>query len=297
MSVEHNPTPEPSGGVLSDGAILDEVEAGRLIVSGFDKDSLNPASYDLTIAPDALITPSGKEIGPGTAQRWRRPVVLDPGETALFSTKELLSMPPDVAGNLTIKNRLAADGLSLLSGLLVDPGYGLYEQADDELGCRLFMHVANTGKNAIALKPDEDQIARIQFLQVIGERWPERKPVRASRWSEQQQASLGFLSDLKQLKDSVEGTRDLITYVILGGVFLLFMTMLSVSLAVILSLSSDGKLVSATKAAVAQSSSGKWLEGALILGLSVLAAGSIFALLWPKSRLRRYLEGKLGSRS
>lgn len=294
MSLEHDPGPEPAGGVLSDGAILDEVETGRLIVSGFDKDSLNPASYDLTIAPDALITPSGEEIRPGEARRWRRPVVLDPGETALFSTKELLRMPPDVAGNLTIKNRLAADGLSLLSGLLVDPGYGLYEQADDELGCRLFMHVANTGKNAIALKPDEDQIARIQFLRVIGESWPERKTVRASRWSEQQQASLGFLSDLKQLKDSVEGTRDLITYVILGGVFVLLMTMISVSLAVILSLSSDGKLVSATKAAVAQSSSGKWLEGALILGLSVLAGGSIFALLWPKSKLRKGLERKLG---
>jgi deoxycytidine triphosphate deaminase len=284
MSIEQTWHAEFTGGVLSDGAILREVENGRLIVSGFDEDGLHPASYDLTIAPDALITPSGREIQPGEAERRHRQVVLEPGETALFSTKDLFIMPPHIAGNLSIKNRLAAEGLSLLSGLLVDPGYGLDELADDELGCRLFMHVANTGKKTIALHPGKDKIARIQFLPVVGERWDQRRVARASRWSEQQQASLGFLSDLKRLKDSTESNRDLITYVIAGGIFVLLMTMISVALAVILSLSSDGKLVSAANTAVPQSTAGKWLLVALVLGLCVLAGGSTLTLVMKRRR-------------
>jgi deoxycytidine triphosphate deaminase len=233
---------ETTGGVLSDGAIMREIESGGLIVSGFEDASLHPASYDLMIAPDALIMPSGRKIEPGKCGRRHRTVVLDPGETALFSTKELFRMPPDIAGNISIKNQFAAEGLTLLSGMLVDPGYGLEERADDELGCRLFMHVANMGRKAIALRPDKDKIARIQFLTVVGDKWKERNTPRASRWSEQQQASLGFLADLKQLKDDVERSDNRSRQVVLFGTVVLAIALIGATLSAILSIATNSQL-------------------------------------------------------
>jgi hypothetical protein len=164
-----------------------------------------------------------------------------------------------------------------LSGGLIDPGYG--QTGCEGRGCSLYLHVANIGKETIEIRPGADRIARIQFLRVCGSELPTREPIPASLWRDQTKPSLGFLSDLKQLKDSSERNRDLITFVIFGGIFVLLMTLISVSLAVILSLSSDRKLTSAVKAAVPQSATGKWLWIALVLGLSVLAFGSTVALL------------------
>jgi deoxycytidine triphosphate deaminase len=265
-----------AGGVLSDGAIKDEVEAGWLIVEGFDEESLQPASYDVTVARDGLIDPDGKETGPG-AEQGRDRVVLQPGDAAMFSSQEKFCMPNAVAGNITIKNRLATRGLMLLSGGLIDPGYGVADKPHEERGCRLYLHVANIGKETIEIRPGSERVARVQFLRVAGRKL-DRKPINAPGWKGQKKPSLGFLSDLKHLKDSSERNRDLITVVITGGIFVLLMTMISVSLAVILSLSSDAKLVHAVKAAVPQSTSGKWLEGALALALSAFALLSTAAL-------------------
>jgi deoxycytidine triphosphate deaminase len=241
-----NEREQHAGGVLSDGAICERVHAGELIVGGtFCPDSLHPASYDMTIAADGLIRPDGDELRPrphAARARRVRPVVLESGDTALFSTKELLCMPCDVAGNITIKNRLAAEGLTLLSGLLVDPGYGRDERADDEHGCRLFLHVVNTGRHPISLSPGEERIARIQFLQVVGERWAKRKCTRASRWSEQQQASLGFLTDLKRLKEDVERSDNRSKQVVLFGVVVLAVALIGAAFSTILSIVTNGTL-------------------------------------------------------
>jgi deoxycytidine triphosphate deaminase len=265
------------GGVLSDGAIRNEVDAGRLIVRGFKQESLQPASYDVTVAGDGLIDPAEREFGPGGKRTVDR-VSLEPGDAAMFSTHETFFLPEAVAGNITIKNRLATRGLLLLSGGLIDPGYGRQGAPNNERGCRLYLHVANIGKDTLEIRPGTDRIARIQFLRVCGDELSTREPIKASHWKDQRKPSLGFLSDLKKLKDSSERNRDLIAFVIFGGIFVLLMTMLSISLAVILSLSSDRKLASAAKAAVPQSTSGKWLWVALVLGLTVLALGSTITL-------------------
>jgi deoxycytidine triphosphate deaminase len=271
--------PGTCGGVLSDGAILAEVARGTLIVGHtFEPTALQPASYDVAVACDGLIAPSGEEFSPGTGGTPKR-VVLQPGDTAMFSTTEVLCMPKAIAGNITIKNRLAAEGLLLLSGGLIDPGYGHDEKDDGKLGCRLFLHVANISQETIEIRPGSERIARIQFLRVCGPESADRVPIQASRWKGQKRASLGFLSELKELKDSSERNRDLINYVIAGVGFVLLMTLLSVALAVILSLGSDGKLLTATRAAVPQSASGRWLGAALVAGLSVLVLGFGIALL------------------
>ncbi|HXN39816.1 MAG TPA: hypothetical protein VN892_17410 [Solirubrobacteraceae bacterium] len=270
------------GGVLSDRAIFEEVHAGRLIVlDTFRADSLYAASYDVTIARDGLILPNGREIPPGRADSLsgrRRPVVLEAGDTALFSTQELFRMPDDVAGNVSIKNRLAVEGLTLLSGLLVDPGYGVEELADDEHGCRLFLHIANASKRPILLKPGEDAIARIQFLPVVGGRWEHRKPARASRWSEQQQASLGFLTEMKELKERVERTSARSEEVVLFGVVVLAIALIGATFSTILSIVTNATLSEKLHDAWPASSHDGVVWALLLLAISVFMLAAVLAV-------------------
>jgi deoxycytidine triphosphate deaminase len=228
---------KPTSGVLSDQAIYERVQSDELIVkSTFDPDSLQPASYDLQIARDGLITPGGEKIPPGADGDRPAKVVLYPGQAALFSTVAMLRMPEDVAGNVTIKNRLATEGLMLLSGLLVDPGYGSDETVDSEPGCRLYLHVANIGKDPVTIRPGEDRIARLQFLRVYGGRHQSRPKIEASEWNSQEQPSLGFLTELRELKEKVESTNSQVQNVVMLGFVVLGVTLFGVVVATVLAI-------------------------------------------------------------
>jgi deoxycytidine triphosphate deaminase len=263
----------PIGGVLSDGAIVDFVADDVLIVKDtFNERSLQPASYDLTISENGLITPGGEKFPPAPGEKGPKRVILYSGDTALFSTKELFRMPCHVSGNVTIKNRLAAEGLTLLSGMIVDPGYGLDERADDEQGCRLFLHVANTGKDPIILGPGTERIARVQFLPLSGRKWDKRPKIKASRWEEQQQASLGFLADLKVLKDKVERTDTRSGQIVLFGFVVLAVALIGACFSSILSIAADTRPRMELRHAFPQST------GQLLLWVLILFAASLFAL-------------------
>jgi len=280
---------EIPGGVLSDKAILQHVENGELIVKDtFTERSLQPASYDLTIARDGLITPDNVEVPPHKTWLLSRQIVLGSGDTALFSSQELFRMPKSVAGNISIKNRLAAEGLTLLSGLLIDPGYGLEERTDDERGCRIYLHVANTGKDPILLRPGKDQIARVQFLRVLGDVWEKRRSPRPSRWNEQQQASLGFLTELKQLKEDIERSENRSQNVVLFGVVVVAIALIGAAFSTILSIVTNSQLRGELRYAWPDSS-----DHAIVWSLLLVAAAG-FALTFVLAV--REIAGWLGSR-
>jgi deoxycytidine triphosphate deaminase len=236
------------GAVLSDQAIYDLVHSsvlGELIVKDtFVSSALAPASYEPRTARDGLICPDGRSYPPGT--KGPAKIVLQSGDAAMFSTRELFRMPPTVAGNVTVKNRLATDGLMLLSGLLIDPGYGCNageEDPDDRQGCRLYLHVANIGRDQITIKPGEEPIARIQFLRVSGGVHESRQPIKGSQWIDQEKASLGFLTELKDVKDELkslkeegERTNSQVHYVVMGGAVVLSVTLLGVIVAFVLAI-------------------------------------------------------------
>jgi deoxycytidine triphosphate deaminase len=240
-----NQAKAPIGGVLSDQAIYDLVHAGEteelIARDDFQLESLQPASYNPRIARDGLITPEGDKFKPGCDGPWPTKVVLYSGDAAMFSTVERFLMPANVAGNITVKNRQATNGLLLLSGLLIDPDYGADTRDDENPGRRLYLHVANIGKEPITIEPGQ-QIARIQFLHVCGGQrrsgaQPDSPPrIEAADWNSQQQPSLGFLTDLKVLKEKVDNVSYQAQAVIVGGILVLAVTLLGLSLSTILSI-------------------------------------------------------------
>jgi deoxycytidine triphosphate deaminase len=162
-------------GVLAHDEILDHLHRGELFQnSSWDAKNLRAAAYDLRIADDLMIVP---DRGHPSGRRYKRgdkrkqPVILRPGEVAFFSTAERICMPWNVSANIGIKFGYARRGILILTGLLVDPGFGMRRDGDSWVAKqdeRLHFLVANVGPNEIVLTPGKEKIASIQFLYVLG---------------------------------------------------------------------------------------------------------------------------------
>ena len=154
----------------------DEVEAlvaqGKLMQpDSFDATHVRGAGYDLTMAVDLMVVPdrpnhaTGRRYDRGEPRT--RPVILMPGDAAFISSAERFCVPWNVAGTVGGKFGLLAHGLMLLTGLLLDPGYGLIREAsgdwiaaDDQ---RLHFLLLNIGSSAVPLTPGQTSVASVQF--------------------------------------------------------------------------------------------------------------------------------------
>ncbi len=220
-------------GVLSDVEIRERSSHNELIVAPIDEAGLRPAAYDVKVAKDGLIAPDGREVPPD-GEGWRRrrrirKVVLQPGDAALFSTAERFRLPLGVAGNITIRNRLAIEGLMLLSGMLIDPGYGLVSE-EQKPGCRIYLHVANVGRQTIDIRPGSDRIATVQFLPVQGGHDHRTRVVPGSLWVDQALPSLGFLTEMKELRERVDKSDTRSGLVVLFGFVVLAVALIGTAL-------------------------------------------------------------------
>ncbi len=238
------------------------------------------AAYDLRVAADYLITPDGTRYWPGAIEgRGAREASfrLRPGEVAFVSSLERLCMPWDLAGNIAPKFRLALDGILVMGGLLVDPGYGR-EKAENgnwepsSGGARLHFQLANIGTGELQVQPGETSVGALQLLRVDGD--PTREVVEHGGASTERirvPDSSGLLQDLFHVdaKDPLEPlkffstTANLRTQIVglkqgidknelrlqenerstdrlvVFGVFLIAITLFSVAIAAILGLISD----------------------------------------------------------
>jgi deoxycytidine triphosphate deaminase len=167
----------PIGGVLGSEEIRRRLDAGEIFrPDSWTPDNIRAAAYDLRIASDLLIVPDpelprGRRYDRGDYRT--RPAVLKPGDVAFVSTKERLSMPWDLAANVGIKFGFARSGVLVLTGLLVDPGFGFelnsdgdWVPKDDE---RLHFVLVNLGEVEFVINPGLDRVASLQFIRVIGE--------------------------------------------------------------------------------------------------------------------------------
>lgn len=98
--------------VLSDSEIMNMVSKEQLFGANFVKENLTPNGYDLTIDKIRI---DGTELDLDEA--------LVPGKTSfLISTKEFLSLPNDIVGELWIRSSFARRGIMGSYGV-VDAGY------------------------------------------------------------------------------------------------------------------------------------------------------------------------------
>src|ERR1700760_3793138 len=121
--------------LLSDRDIRAEVEAGRLAVSPWDAELVQPSSVDVRLDRMFRVFNNTRYTHIDPAQRQDEltslvepaegePFVLHPGEFVLGSTLELVSLADDLAGRLEGKSSLGRLGLLTHSTAgFIDPGF------------------------------------------------------------------------------------------------------------------------------------------------------------------------------
>ncbi len=163
--------------MLSDLEIRDATAAGDLGVTPFAEQCLQPASYDFRVGTEAYL--SGSEAIVDVATRGL--VVIEPGEFAVLTTRETIRCGPRYAAQLGLESRYARQGLVLLSGPQVDPGFrGV-----------LVVRVVNLAPRRVTL-PYEAPFLTVQFFRLDH---PVARPYAGSR---QGQTGLGP-ADLEEL--------------------------------------------------------------------------------------------------
>ncbi len=129
-----------AGGVLAGHRLVRALEDGRLFTpSTWIKEGIRSAAYDLRMSSDRMILPfhDGQNSTTVYAAGEHRTteVILAPGDTALLSTMERAQFGWDITAVVFAKFRLSARGILVLSGGVVDRGYGL-EEDESEPGAR-----------------------------------------------------------------------------------------------------------------------------------------------------------------
>jgi dCTP deaminase len=105
--------------MLSDEDLRMAVADGLLIIDPLVEESLQPASYDFRVGDEAFVSSADSVLDVAN----RGLVVIDPGEFAVIATRERVRCGPQIAGQLGLSSQYARQGLVLLSGPQIDPGF------------------------------------------------------------------------------------------------------------------------------------------------------------------------------
>jgi dCTP deaminase len=121
--------------LLSDRDIRAELASGRVVLEPFDEAMVQPSSVDVRIDKFFRVFENHRypHIDPAEEQpeltrevepAQGEPFILHPGEFALASTYEVVSLPDDIAGRLEGKSSLGRLGLLTHSTAgFIDPGF------------------------------------------------------------------------------------------------------------------------------------------------------------------------------
>src|SRR2546425_11737845 len=105
--------------MLTDAEIRDAIAAELFEIDPLADDCLQPASYDFRVGAEAFV--SGMDAKVDVANKGL--VVIDPGEFAVLCTRERVRCGPQIAGQIGLCSPYARQGLTLLSGPQIDPGF------------------------------------------------------------------------------------------------------------------------------------------------------------------------------
>jgi len=123
--------------------LKEEIHA-RQLISPYDPKHVRHAAYEIRMGPQAFITPTTipggqPQLDFGAALR------IPPGQFALLLTDEIITIPDNAIGFISIRAGFKFCGLVNVSGFHVDPGFS----------GRLKFSVYNAGSESIIIKRDD----------------------------------------------------------------------------------------------------------------------------------------------
>ena len=135
--------------ILGRKEIAEKVSAGDLKIEPFDKEKIEPASYDCRLG-DVLAAGIGRVD-------WKKgdEFILESNSWASIASEELFELPRDICASYGIRSGLARRGVIAFGGPQIDPGYT----------GRIFVSLYNPTLEPIVLKYRQDIMSLI-FYQV-----------------------------------------------------------------------------------------------------------------------------------
>ena len=112
-------------GILSGAQIRSMVDMGELLLSPFDPELVQPASYDLRLGSKILASPLSEEILGATIELNDKTQIynVQPGQMVAVISEERLKVPLSICGKIGIRSEFARKGVNAFGGLQIDPGY------------------------------------------------------------------------------------------------------------------------------------------------------------------------------
>lgn len=111
-----------------------------------DPDNVDGAAYTLSVGPEYYVTPTDRDLDPKTRSVKQLAAsecfAIPPGQFAYVMTDEVITLPTEVLGFISIRARIKWKGLVNVSGFHVDPGFK----------GRLTFSVFNAGPGSIHLR-------------------------------------------------------------------------------------------------------------------------------------------------
>jgi hypothetical protein len=166
---------------------------------------------------------------------------------------EVITMPKDLAGNIAPRFHRALEGLLVMGGMLVDPGYQ----------GRLHFQLANIGDGPFRIEPGTTSVAAIQFLPVVSPTPDARKTDSGEllerlfySGAKEPLRQLEFFSEVESLKEdqrklwrrledqelALGATKLSTEQLLVFGVFLVSITLFTVAIGVIVDAFANGSL-------------------------------------------------------
>lgn len=107
--------------VLNDKQIKHSIESGLIRIDPFQMKSLSPASYDLSFGSFQSI--NMQDMHHGEVLEKDGYILVNPGESFLASTVEIVALPNHITASLVNKSSTSRKGLFLGSPGWIDPGF------------------------------------------------------------------------------------------------------------------------------------------------------------------------------
>jgi len=296
MSIE-NLVPGQHSGVLGSDRIRQLLDDGILFESGtWDAALVRRAGYDLVIATDDFRIPDPHDpdktftSDPGE-HTGRTGFVLEPGDFAYVTSRERIVLPMDIAGNIGIKNRFAKQGLLILTGLLIDPGYGMEQDASGQwvpAPAPLHFGIANVGRDRLSISFEKDLVASVQFLDVSGGT-ASAQPIVPPKTDDP--VASGFVlfrefeKSLSELQREMNETKANVGSVVTLGVYVILATFIGALAAIILGSIANDAISTKLTTAIHTLAQYPWETIGVVVAAVSLAVVAAAFVLWPISRL------------
>jgi deoxycytidine triphosphate deaminase len=304
-------------GLLNREQILGRLGKGEIFLPGTWKDEqVRLAGYDLRVSSEVRGF-NEETFKPGSS--YGEVLELESGDSAYVLSQERFHMPWDLAANLGVRFRFARMGLSVMTGLLVDPGYGLGSVEKASRGMPLHFFVVNVGMGRIHINLGErgDAVLSVQFLETVpvekqittpepglvkpessfgsfqGIRVIER---RLDDEKEETELELEKLKgEIKGLREVVGSTKSAMDNIVVFGVFLLSVSLIGVVATVILQMLASDQVGSIVKHLNAVEGSGAIIAG--VGGAMAVLASMVLLVIAITKTFSAAFHGSGGSQS